>query len=174
LVQAKAAASRQPPAVRRTVEDCQEGMRVKTQFYRDGKLVQIESDRDHDGAVDHRDFFEQEKRVRHERILATGQLEQVIVFDGQERPLTMQRDTSGDGRFDVFTWYENGQPAKEEKDTNFDDTADVFVVFDAKISCRFSPGWQANVGVDNITDELYHVSHPYPMRTYFAELKYAF
>jgi iron complex outermembrane recepter protein len=51
---------------------------------------------------------------------------------------------------------------------------DDFLVVDAKFSYRFSPGWQASMGVDNLTDELYHVSHPYPMRTYFAELKYAF
>ena len=51
---------------------------------------------------------------------------------------------------------------------------DDFLVFDAKFTYRFLPGWQASVGVDNITDELYHVSHPYPMRTYLAELKYTF
>lgn len=51
---------------------------------------------------------------------------------------------------------------------------DDFLVFDAKFTYRFIPGWQASVGVDNITDELYHVSHPYPMRTYLAELKYTF
>jgi iron complex outermembrane receptor protein len=51
---------------------------------------------------------------------------------------------------------------------------DDFLVFDAKFTYRFLPGLQASVGVDNITDELYHVSHPYPMRTFLAELKYAF
>ncbi|MCB2146300.1 MAG: TonB-dependent receptor [Deltaproteobacteria bacterium] len=51
---------------------------------------------------------------------------------------------------------------------------DDFLVFDAKFSYRFSSSWLAAVGVDNITDELYHVSHPYPMRTFFAELKYTF
>jgi iron complex outermembrane receptor protein len=51
---------------------------------------------------------------------------------------------------------------------------DDFLVVDAKFSYRFTDNWQAFLGVDNITDELYHVSHPYPMRTYFAELKYTF
>ena len=51
---------------------------------------------------------------------------------------------------------------------------DDFLVFDAKFTYHFTPHWQASVGVDNITDELYHVSHPYPMRTYLAELKYTF
>jgi iron complex outermembrane receptor protein len=51
---------------------------------------------------------------------------------------------------------------------------DEFLVFDAKFSYRFSSSWLAAVGVDNITDELYHVSHPYPMRTFLAELKYTF
>lgn len=51
---------------------------------------------------------------------------------------------------------------------------DDFVVVDAKFSYRFTDNWQASLGVDNLTDELYHVYHPYPMRTYFAELKYTF
>jgi iron complex outermembrane receptor protein len=51
---------------------------------------------------------------------------------------------------------------------------DDFLVFDAKATFRFLSGFEASLGVDNITDELYFVSHPYPMRTYFAELKYSF
>jgi iron complex outermembrane receptor protein len=51
---------------------------------------------------------------------------------------------------------------------------DDFLVFDAKFTYRFTAGLKAAVGVDNITDELYHVSHPYPMRTLFAEIKYTF
>ncbi len=51
---------------------------------------------------------------------------------------------------------------------------DNYLVFDAKASFRFLSGFEASIGVDNITDELYFVSHPYPMRTFFAELKYSF
>lgn len=51
---------------------------------------------------------------------------------------------------------------------------DDFLVFDAKFTYHFTQSWQASVGVDNITNELYYVSHPYPMRTYIAELKYTF
>ncbi len=51
---------------------------------------------------------------------------------------------------------------------------DSFLVFDAKVSYHFTQGLEANIGVDNITDQEYYVSHPYPMRTFFAELKYSF
>jgi iron complex outermembrane recepter protein len=51
---------------------------------------------------------------------------------------------------------------------------DDFLVFDAKLSYRLWKHWQASIGVNNITDESYHVSHPYPMRTYLAELKCTF
>jgi iron complex outermembrane receptor protein len=51
---------------------------------------------------------------------------------------------------------------------------DDFLVFDAKLSYRLWKDWQASIGVNNITDESYHVSHPYPLRTYLAELKYTF
>ena len=51
---------------------------------------------------------------------------------------------------------------------------DDFLVFDAKFSYHFTQGFEANLGVDNITDQDYYVSHPYPMRTFFVELKYSF
>jgi len=51
---------------------------------------------------------------------------------------------------------------------------DDFLVLDVKFSYRFLKSLSASVGVDNLTDELYHVSHPYPRRTYFVELKYYF
>jgi iron complex outermembrane receptor protein len=51
---------------------------------------------------------------------------------------------------------------------------DDFLVFDTKLSFRFFKNWLASIGVDNITDELYHVSHPYPRRTFFTELKYTY
>ncbi len=52
--------------------------------------------------------------------------------------------------------------------------ADDFLVFDAKFSYNFMKNLTGCIGVDNITDESYHLSHPYPQRNYFAELKYTF
>ncbi len=51
---------------------------------------------------------------------------------------------------------------------------DDFLVFDTKFSYKFLKNLSASIGVDNLTDESYHVSHPYPRRTYIAELKYQF
>lgn len=51
---------------------------------------------------------------------------------------------------------------------------DRFLVFDTKFSYKLHKNLTAAVGVDNITDELYHVSHPYPRRTFFANLKFNF
>ncbi|MEZ4526458.1 MAG: hypothetical protein R2941_11115 [Desulfobacterales bacterium] len=49
----------------------------------------------------------------------------------------------------------------------------IFWVFDAA-SRNFMKNLTGSIGVDNITDESYHISHPYPQRNYFAELKYSF
>ncbi len=51
---------------------------------------------------------------------------------------------------------------------------DEYFTLDARFSYRLTRFWTASLGVDNITDELYHVSHPYPRRTYFAELKFSY
>jgi iron complex outermembrane receptor protein len=47
-----------------------------------------------------------------------------------------------------------------------------FTVADAKLRWKFSPGWTAALGVDNLTDEHYWVYHPYAGRTWFGELRW--
>jgi len=51
---------------------------------------------------------------------------------------------------------------------------DRYLVFDAKLMYAFLKNWKASVGVDNLTDELYHMFHPYPRRTFFAMLEARF
>lgn len=51
---------------------------------------------------------------------------------------------------------------------------DSYLVFDTKIIYAFFKNWKISFGVDNITDELYHNSHPYPRRTYTAMLEARF
>ncbi|MBT2143315.1 MULTISPECIES: TonB-dependent receptor [unclassified Rhodanobacter] len=47
-----------------------------------------------------------------------------------------------------------------------------FTVADAKLRWKFSPGWTAALGVDNLTNERYWVYHPYAGRTWFGELRW--
>jgi iron complex outermembrane recepter protein len=46
---------------------------------------------------------------------------------------------------------------------------DAFFVVDLKASYRFPHGLTASVGIDNVNDDRYHVFHPMPARTWFAE-----
>ena len=47
-----------------------------------------------------------------------GQLEQIMLFDTQERPLEIKKDTSSDGRFDTLYYFHEGALARSTKDTN--------------------------------------------------------
>ncbi len=47
-----------------------------------------------------------------------------------------------------------------------------FTVADAKLRWKFSPGWTAALGVDNLTNAQYWVYHPYAGRTWFGELRW--
>lgn len=47
-----------------------------------------------------------------------------------------------------------------------------FTVADARLRWKFTPGWAAAIGVDNLTDERYWVYHPYAGRTWFGELRW--
>ena len=53
-------------------------------------------------------------------------------------------------------------------------SVDEFLVFDTKFTYRLPKNFTASLGVDNLTDESYHVFHPYPRRTFLAELKWTF
>ncbi len=47
-----------------------------------------------------------------------------------------------------------------------------YLVFDARVRCRFDRHWSASAGVDNFNDKTYWAFHPYPKRTFLAEVGY--
>jgi iron complex outermembrane recepter protein len=49
-----------------------------------------------------------------------------------------------------------------------------FLVVDARVLYKIAKQWSAAVGVENLTDEKYYAFHPYPQRTFLAELKFAY
>ncbi len=50
---------------------------------------------------------------------------------------------------------------------------DAFFVVDLKAAYRFGGHFTASLGVDNVTDDRYHVFHPMPARTWFAEINWS-
>jgi iron complex outermembrane recepter protein len=60
---------------------------------------------------------------------------------------------------------------------NTDNTADVmgsfdtFVVFDVHANYQINEQWSASFGVDNLNNRKYFLYHPFPQRTYVANLK---
>jgi iron complex outermembrane recepter protein len=50
--------------------------------------------------------------------------------------------------------------------------ASKFLSVDARVLYRFGKQWSAALGVDNLNDDTYWNFHPYPQRTYSAELKF--
>lgn len=49
-----------------------------------------------------------------------------------------------------------------------------FFVVDARLRYRIDRHWSAALGIDNLNNAQYFVTHPYPQRTLTAELKYGF
>ena len=47
-----------------------------------------------------------------------------------------------------------------------------FLVADARVTYQLAKQWRVNVGVDNLNNNKYWAFHPYPQRTFHAELKY--
>lgn len=51
---------------------------------------------------------------------------------------------------------------------------DGFFVADARVRYQVDKHWSAAVGVDNLNNRKYFLFHPFPERTFYAELKYDF
>ena len=47
-----------------------------------------------------------------------------------------------------------------------------FFVMDARVHCQMDKHWGYSLGVDNINNRKYFLYHPFPERTFYAELKY--
>ena len=47
-----------------------------------------------------------------------------------------------------------------------------YFVVDLRAQVRLSPSWLVSAGVDNVTNDRYWAFHPYPQRTYHAELRF--
>lgn len=47
-----------------------------------------------------------------------------------------------------------------------------FFVVDLRMQFRIDRRWRASVGIDNLTDERYWAFHPYPQRTFHADLRF--
>ena len=48
----------------------------------------------------------------------------------------------------------------------------AYFVVDTKVNYQFTKQWSANVGIDNINNQNYWIYHPFPQRTYVAQLKF--
>ncbi len=47
-----------------------------------------------------------------------------------------------------------------------------FLVADVRLQYRFDRNWRAALGIDNLNNDRYWAFHPYPLRTYHAELRF--
>jgi iron complex outermembrane recepter protein len=49
---------------------------------------------------------------------------------------------------------------------------DKFLVFDAHVNYQINEQLSASLGIDNLNNEKYFLYHPFPQRTYVADIKF--
>ena len=116
--------------IRLEVDSDQDGKVEVIQYYEDEKLSRVERDTDLDGKMDCIDHYEKDIRQRQERLDKHKKLIQVTRFskDGL-LPVTMEKDSSGDGKFDTFYTFSKGLVATLEKDTTGTGTMNAWVTY---------------------------------------------
>jgi len=100
------------------------------QYYEQEEVKGVERDTNYDQKIDAWDYFEAGKRTRHERASTeTGQVNQIIKFDAEERPLKIQKDTTGDGLFDSIYHFKEGSISHSTKDMDGDGKVNVWQTY---------------------------------------------
>jgi antitoxin component YwqK of YwqJK toxin-antitoxin module len=95
-----------------------------------GDPQESEHDLDEDGVRETFRTYSQGKVSRQETLdPRTESVKRVVLFAGGQ-PREQRRDTTDDGRFDSWTWFEKGRPVKQERDTNSDGNRDTVSLFD--------------------------------------------
>ncbi len=114
----------------------QDGFFEKRQYYSRGILSRIERDTTEDHHMDCTDFFENEKRVRQEKRDTKGILTQVALFDNDGQIQKIQKDTTGDRRFDTHFHFKAGQLVTSTKDTDGNGTANITTFYGNQVPVR--------------------------------------
>ena len=113
------------------IDSNNDGVMDRFQYYQNGALVRIESDLDNDQQIDAWDYFNKEKRIRHEGANSLGNVNQVVFFDEKESPLRIEKDSTGDGKFDTVYNYKDGTIFSLTKDTDQDEKVNIWQTFQA-------------------------------------------
>nr|NJM03265.1 hypothetical protein [Desulfobacula sp.] len=88
--------------VRLEVDSDQDGRFEVIQYYTGDKISRVERDTDLDGKIDCIDHYQGDLRERQERLDKNNRLVQATRFSKDGLPVSMERDSSGKGKFDTF------------------------------------------------------------------------
>lgn len=105
------------------------GTLERVQFYKDEALVRVERDVDDDEKPDVFDYFKETKRVRQERKDTRGRTTQIVLFDENEAPKVLKKDTTGSGFFDRVYSFDQGHVARMTSDGNENGRINVTVLY---------------------------------------------
>ncbi|MDT8377345.1 MAG: hypothetical protein RQ739_00540 [Desulfotignum sp.] len=128
----------------------QDGFFEKRQYYTNGTISRIERDLDDDHQMDCTDFFENEKRVRQEKRDAGGNLTQIALFDAEGQIQKIQKDTTGNGRFDTLFQFDAGRLIFSTKDTDGNGTVNITTFYDKQMPVRQEIDENENKTLDRI------------------------
>jgi 5-hydroxyisourate hydrolase-like protein (transthyretin family) len=113
------------------VDSNKDGVMDRFQHYKGPELTRVEGDLDHDGLVDIKDYYEKGRRYRQEQLDRRGRIRQRALFDEDDNPLTVARDTTTDGRLDTEWQYKAGEIVTARRDADGDGQTDIWNAYDA-------------------------------------------
>ncbi len=113
-----------------------DGFAEKKQFYEAGKLGRIERDTAGDKKSDTIDRFKNEKRTLQERLDPDGNLVQTSLFDENEQIYLMKKDTTRNRHFDIQYYFTNGILVSSTRDTNDNERVNIWTLFENQLPTR--------------------------------------
>ena len=113
-----------------------DGFAEKKNFYEAGKLVRIERDTAGDKKSDTIDYLKNEKRTRQARLDPDGNLVQISLFDEKEQIYLIKKDTTRNRHFDIHYHFTNGILVSSTRDNNDNDRVNVWTLFENQLPTR--------------------------------------
>ncbi|MCG8529684.1 MAG: hypothetical protein MI749_03345, partial [Desulfovibrionales bacterium] len=114
----------------------QDGFFEQKQRYEKGEICQLIRDTDQDKIYDIFDFMDRGKRIRQEQRDTQGRIILLTRFDESQAPLSMEKDTTGDGNRDTFYSFTKGELTQSRRDTTKNGIPDLFTWFANQLPTR--------------------------------------
>ena len=95
-----------------------------------GTIIRVEADSTGDGKMNEWVYYSKGKATKGEKdINGDGKADTILTYDRKGKIIKAETDSTGDSKTNEWVYYKDGKPTKAEKDTNGDGKPDTWIKY---------------------------------------------